>query len=262
MLLIVWCTSASAEIESRVYFLDIGQGDATILHEPGQCTALIDAGPPINGYRITKKLHELAITALDMVIITHPHLDHYGGLFDIAPRITIKRLYDNGVIDTAPVFTDNYLPLKKTIAHETLRSGDNLQCGNFRLATLHPEQTGRSGTDYNAESLVLMVTADHFKLLIMGDVAGKAEQSLVEKSQGLKADILRIGHHGAGDATSENLLNTVQPTCAVISTGIDNRIGSPSPTVISHLEKKGIPFFRTDRDGTITVSQDGRCRRQ
>ena len=92
----------------EIYFLDVGQGDAMILNQPGGCAALVDAGPLISGHRITDKLQELGIDALDVVIITHPHLDHFGGLFDLHSRFAIKQFYDNGATNPAREYFSDY----------------------------------------------------------------------------------------------------------------------------------------------------------
>ena len=249
-------TAATGNLE--IYFLDVGQGDAIILHQPGHCTSLIDAGPPIHGYRVTEKLQELNVQELDFIIITHPHLDHYGGLFDLAPRIPIKRLYDNGVPDNTSMYTDNYQLLRNTLPHDTVRAGDNIVCGSTELTILHPAGTELTGKDFNAESIVVLIKYSDSRILLMGDLAGETEKIFARTSGNLQADVIKIGHHGADDATSEELLTAVQPRYAIISTATENRINAPSPTVLNRLTKHRITYFRTDKDKTVKLDISGK----
>ena len=97
--------------ELSIHLLNVGQGDAMILHQPDACTALIDAGPLINGHLVTRRLKELGVDSLDLAIVTHPHLDHFGGLFDVLPRIKAKKMYDNGLSNKKWEYFDDYRTL-------------------------------------------------------------------------------------------------------------------------------------------------------
>ncbi len=259
LLLILFCSltvarpvyAGSGSDSMEIYFLDVGQGDAMILNQPGSCTALIDAGPLINGHRITQKLQELGIGALDLVIITHPHLDHFGGLFDIYARFAIKQFYDNGVTNPAREYFSDYQTIRQTLPYRIISAGDRITCGDISLAVLSPRNPVGTGQDLNESSLVLMISYSSFRLLQMGDLAGAAESSLLNTAADLRADVIKIGHHGAADATSERLLDRVQPKLAIISTSENNWIEAPSVKVIEALKKRRIAWLRTDHHGTI-----------
>jgi competence protein ComEC len=237
-----------------LYFLDVGQGDATILHQPDSCTVLIDAGPLIHGHRITEKLLELGVSSLDAVIITHPHLDHFAGLFDIAPRISIKQFFDNGSSNSSWEYFDDYQILKKRYPYTVLARGQTITCGSMRIDTLFPEPGKSMTSDLNAGSLVLLVSFQGFRLLHMGDVAGRAESDFLRLADDIRAQVIKVAHHGAADATADLLLEKAAPELAIISTASENRISSPSDVVLARLSQHGIPFYRTDKIGSIEIS--------
>jgi len=243
-----------ADESFSIYFLDVGQGDATILHQPDSCTVLIDAGPLIHGHRITEKLLELGVSSLDAVIITHPHLDHFGGLFDIAPRISIKQFFDNGNSNSSWEYFDDYQTLKKRYPYTTLARNQSITCGSIRLEALFPEPGKSMSNDLNAGSLALMVSFQGFRLLHMGDVAGRAESEFLRLNDDIKAQVIKVAHHGAADATANILLEKAAPELAIISTASENRISSPSEVVLSRLSQYGISFYRTDEAGSIEIS--------
>ena len=237
----------------NIYFLDVGQGDAMILNQPGTCTALIDAGPLLHGHRITTKLQELGISGLDLVIITHPHLDHFGGLFDIHSRVAFSQLYDNGRTNQTKEYFRDYEKIRQKQPYKILSGGENIACGDIKLEVLNPADEVQDEQDLNATSLVLMISYNNFKLLQMGDLAGVAEQTFLKNNTDLNADVIKIAHHGAADATSNDLLNRVQPKLAIISTTEDNWINAPSKKVLNRLEKRHIPYLRTDQHKTIRL---------
>lgn len=252
-------TTLANSAELQIYFLDVGQGDATILHQPGSCTALIDAGPLLNGHRVTTKLQELGVTDLDLVIITHPHLDHFGGLFDLAPRVSINKFYDNGVDNQVPEYFDDYLTLRQRLPYMTLTQGDVIKCGLVTISVLHPNSGPSPESNLNETSLVLMISYRDFRLLHMGDLAGEAEKKFLKQVGDIKASAIKIAHHGAADATSSQLLTTAAPEFAIISTANENRINSPASVVLNRLSNQKITLYRTDRDGTIglNISEKG-----
>lgn len=243
-------TTTAAELS--IYFLDVGQGDATILHQPGSCAMLIDTGPLINGHKVTRKLGELGINTIDTLIITHPHLDHFGGLFDIAPRLSIARFFDNGAINKNREYFDDYLLLRQGLPYQQLTRGDDLTCGDIRVSVLNPEDRP-TDDDLNGGSLALLISYGDFRLLHMGDLAGPAVDRLLKRGDNISAPLLKVAHHGAADAASTALLKRVEPSYAIISSARDNPISSPSAEVLKRLSDNGVSYFRTDRDGTIRV---------
>lgn len=242
-----------------IHILDVGQGDAMILHQPGSCTVLIDAGPLLHGHRITNKIEKMDVSLLDLAIITHPHLDHFGGLFDLLPRVGAAHFYDNGATNQVWEYFDDYRKLRTLQPYKTLARGDALTCGAMEIKVLHPDSSYDPNAKLNDTSLVLMISYGNFQLLHMGDLAGNEVSKFLAANDDLKANVLKIAHHGAADAASEKLLRSVSPEYAIISTAPTNRIGSPDQTVLSRLDQLEIPYLRTDQSGDIalTVNQDG-----
>ena len=244
-----------------IYFFNIGQGDAMLLHQVGKSAVLIDAGPLINGHIITSTLERLDIKELDGVIITHPHLDHFGGLFDLYSRISIKTFYDNGKSNPVKEYFRDYEAIRIMQDYHVLTTGKTLHYGDLVLEILHPPKTEPAGEVWNTNgsSLVLMISFNGFKLLQTGDLSGPAEQFFLRKFPDVSAHVLKVAHHGAEDATSKIFLEQVQPELAVISVSRDNWINAPSPIVLNRLTEMNINFIRTDEFGTIklTVTTDG-----
>jgi competence protein ComEC len=236
-----------------IHVVDVGQGDAMILHQPGACTALVDAGGLLYGHRVTEKLQELGLSEIDLVVISHPHLDHFGGLFDLLPRIAVKELYDNGGTNPVPDYFDDYLALRSRHGGKALRRGDRLVCGDLEFTVLHPDNPPQPQDDINGSSLVLLVSFDDYRLLHLGDLSGAAERVFLDRNDDLRADLLKIAHHGAADATSTDLLARSRPDLAVISSAASNRLGAPAEQVLQRLSEAGIPVRRTDQEGTISI---------
>lgn len=240
-----------------IHLLDVGQGDAMILHQPGSCTTLIDAGPLIRGHQLTSRVRQLGVEALDYVIVTHPHLDHFGGLFDLLPRVTTRQLYDNGLANSAYEYFDDYQALRDTHPYRVLSRGDQIRCGDVEIEVLYPGPDPDPEVKLNDTSLAMMVTFGDFRLLHMGDLAGDGADRFLESEPDIEADIIKVAHHGAADSASEDLLRRASPQHALISTSAPNRIGSPAAEVLTRLDKMGINWLRTDLSGDIEIIISG-----
>lgn len=247
-------TKASAmNTELNIHVLDVGQGDAMLLHQPGACSLLIDAGPLINGYRITEKLETLGIESLDIAIVTHPHLDHFGGLFELAPRVPIGTLYDNGMVNDTWEYFDDYVTLRTKYRYQALSRGMQITCGDIALDVLYPLKDAESKEGLNNTSAAMLISFHDFSLLHMGDLAGDGEKKFLTLGKAPHADIIKIAHHGAVDSASKMLLEQVSPNLALISTAAQNRIGSPAAELLERLAAHGITSYRTDQTGDILI---------
>ena len=240
-----------------IQLLDVGQGDAMILHQPGSCTTLIDGGPLIRGHQLTNRVKQLGVEALDYVIVTHPHLDHFGGLFDLLPRVKARQLYDNGLANSAYEYFDDYQTLRDTHPYRVLSRGDQIHCGDVQIKVLYPDPDPDQEAKLNDTSLAMMITFGDFRLLHMGDLAGEGAKRFLESDPDIEADVIKVAHHGAADSSSEDLLRRASPQYALISTSAPNRIGSPAAEVLTRLDKMGINWLRTDLSGDIEIIISG-----
>lgn len=252
-------TAAHAE-KLSVHVVDVGQGDAMIVHQPGACAMLVDAGLPVYAGRVTDILKRLQIAGLDMAIISHPHADHFAGLVRILEDFPLNRLFDNGAEGEPSAGFTAYRELRDLLPYRRLASGDTLQCGDAGIEVLHPAAPPDPAANPNDASLVMVLSFGDFRLLHMGDLAGRAAQQFIEDlpdpQRDLKADVIKIAHHGYEDAASAALLELAAPDHAVISTSGTSCIGaacSPAESVLKRLDVFGIEYFRTDRDGDVEI---------
>ena len=257
LLLLQFPQGAYSEGILEVHFIDVGQGDAILIKNPDKAHILIDSGPLSSGYRLNKYLSEKGVTALEAIVITHMHPDHVGGLFCIVPDIAVQKIYDNGAVLSGDDFGEEYINLTRSLNLDRtiLTKGDTLSFGSVRMQILSPYKplTG----NMNADSIVIKLSYKKVSFLFTGDLNKKGEKRLLERDFDLRCQVLKVGHHGANDATSEAFLEAVDPVLAVISVGRDNPRGYPGGKTLHLLAKKGIKVYRTDRDCTVVVQTDG-----
>lgn len=242
----VWYTAAAPQYLELV-MVDVGQGDSFLLRAPDGQAALVDGGPPGQGSRrVLPFLRAHGIERLNLVIVTHAHRDHLGGVMEVLEEIPAER-----VIVTAT-----------TAALLKKRLGANLQLAKWRPGTvlrlgrqvgLELWQAVNQG-DENNRSLVAVVNFAKNKLLLTGDLEQRGEAILERKNPlFLRAGVLKVGHHGSNNATGLSFLTRVRPRVALISAGAGNRFGHPGAGTLNRLHSLGVRVFRTDTAGTVHV---------
>ena len=239
-----------------VRFLDMGQADATLIFCEGQ-TMLVDAGLNADATHLVNTLKKLGVRKIDLLVGTHPHEDHIGGLdsvidaFDIGTVLMPDIEYD----------TWSYRSVIKSIEKKHIPSiapkvRDSFELGGAKITVLSPK-----GTDYediNHFSLVLRVDYNKFSMLLMGDSEEINEIEMMKAGLPLRADVLKAGHHGGNKSTSKAFFSAVKPTACVISCGPDNPNFHPHPSVLRRFEQAKCKIYRTDLQGTITLVSDGK----
>ncbi len=239
----------------EVHFIDVGQGDATLITCGGQAM-LIDAGDDTKGTAIQNYLQKRNIKKLDYLILTHPDADHIGG----APVIITKFDIDKVFMSNYEKDTKAYQKLIQALDDKRLRystpvAGAQYMLGTATITILGPNDTYDNPND---ASVACMIQNGNNKFLFTGDAGEDAENDILDSGLDISADVYKVGHHGSRYSTSKAFFNAVKPSCAVISCGEDNSYGHPHAQTLNTLRTNGVKVYRTDESGTIVATSDGK----
>lgn len=246
---------ADFEGELKVYYFDVGQGDSIYIKTPNGDDILIDAGDNNYGDDVVHYLNELNVDDIEVLIATHPHADHIGGLGTVLENFTVEAVYAPKVVHTSQTYEDFLLG----VANEGLKITKAEAGVTLPLEGVEAKFVGPVGEyeSLNNWSAVLHLTYGNTAFLFSGDAEIEAERDILELNQNIKADVYKVGHHGSSTSTTDKYLAAINPEYAVISSGIDNRYGHPHQETLTKLNSNGINILRTDEKGTIIVSSDG-----
>ncbi|MDH5511522.1 MAG: MBL fold metallo-hydrolase [Nitrospinota bacterium] len=243
-----------------LHFIDVGEGDAILLQWIGHRPAwiLVDTGNPVTGDRVLDYIRMAGADELDMAIITHPHMDHAGGLFQIAQSMKVRAICDNGEDPWNNGDPNNFYRWYTSFtrarpAYRALVAGATIPLGEAELEILWPPAGGFAHEYINARSMVIMVRFGQFRALLAGDLIEPAATALARSVSDISAHILKAGHHGADDAGSMEFLEKVAPKVVVVSVDSDNINGYPSSEFLARMKVVGARTLRTDRDGDIVI---------
>lgn len=240
--------------DMRLHFIDVGQGDSTFIELGNGQTMLIDAGNPENGYEIAGYIKGLEYTDINYVVATHPHSDHIGGMSTVLQSFAIGDMYMPGQAHTSQTFEN----LVDTIAQEGItlhkaKAGVNvLDDDKIKIDILAPFNDEYS--NLNNCSAVVRVKYGNTVALFTGDAEQQIESQIL--NSGIDADILKVGHHGSGTASTSSFISVVTPKTAVISCGKYNSYGHPHNETLARLDNAGADIYRTDEVGTVIVTAD------
>jgi competence protein ComEC len=248
-----------------IAFIDVGQGDSTLVILPNAKTLLIDGGERESSGKVLANLQEHGLSHIDVVVATHPHADHIGGLIDIIKNVYVGQVLDSGQVHTTQTFEDFLDAMDtKQISLKSVREGDSINLDpTVKIDVLNPPAGLPHGVDNEAEfndnSVVLKLTYGEFSALLTGDMQERNEARLVFKNAtALDAQVLKAGHHGSRTSSSSSFLNAVTPEVVIISLGAGNSYGHPHQEALDRLSAAGTEqIFRTDVDGTITLTTNG-----
>ncbi len=245
----------------NVYFIDVGQGDSELV-TCDNFTMLIDAGDPDAGPRVVSELKSLGITDIDILVATHPHADHIGGMQDVLKNFRVHEVIDTGMPHTTVMY-QKFLETvdRQKIPYKTVRAGDVISPtqGLSFLVLNAPAVTGMSSgdEDLNDASIVLRASYGEISILFEGDAGTTVEDRMLASGLPLESQVLKVAHHGSSHGTGSAFLYRVKPEVAVISVGTGNPYGHPAESTLDRLTGTGAIIFRTDQDGTMVIQSDG-----
>jgi beta-lactamase superfamily II metal-dependent hydrolase len=243
---------------ASIEFLDVGQGDAILIRSPEGKAALVDAGP--HRELAAELLRRRGITSLDLLVLTHRHQDHLGGMEEVVRQFRPRVFLDNGSSHTTPHYL-RLIELIRDLGIPAIRPTDRprrIELGSVVL-TVFPKAPEDRGEENN-NSIGIRLQHDSFSVLLPGEVE-RAERGLWEHMAPdlcARATVLKLAHHGSDSGTDAGWLKLVRPELAVARVGRGNEYGHPGSETLGLLERSHIPLLRTDRDGTIVVESDGR----
>ena len=236
-----------------VHYIDVGQGSAAFIELPGGKTMLIDAGSRNQGRNVVSYINNYS-KRIDYLIASHPHEDHIGGMVEVINNFDIGAIYMPRVSHDTKTFENLLTAIRdKGMTVNTARAGVSIIDENgLKIDFLAP--VGDSYANLNNHSAVVKITNQSNSFLFMGDAEEQSERDITAN---VKADVIKIGHHGSGTSTSQSFIERVRPKYAVISVGGNNTYGHPHSRVIDRLNDLGVIIYRTDEIGTIVLTCDG-----
>lgn len=238
--------------DTKVHFIDVGQADSIYIQMPGNQDVLIDGGNVADGSTVVNYLKAQGVDDIELLIATHPHEDHIGGLPAVLDAFKVEKIVDSGYNTDSNISSTYQAKLK---AEGAIYEADNkglYTYGNNALQVLTGPETWQDVNDY---SVVCRLDTGDIEFMFTGDAETPVESIL---SGQLDAEILKVGHHGSNSSTSPAFLNKVKPQVAVISVGTGNTYGHPTAETLQKLQNVGVKIYRTDLNGNIIVTTNGK----
>jgi len=273
LLLVAGCTSATftspsptaiqTSVQSTdrlltISYIDVGQGDSILIQTPSGKNMLIDAGESFAEQAIASYLQSRGVQKIDVLVATHPHADHIGGMEYIVKNFEIGDIYMPKVTTTTKTYEDLLMAIQqKGLSIHSAKAGASINIDDT-LAVNILAPVGTKYDNLNDYSVVIKMTYQKNSFLFMGDASEVSEVEILEsKIEDVDSDVLKIGHHGSATSSSKKFLQAVTPKYAVISVGEGNSYGHPTQATLDRLKAIGATIYRTDKDGTVVISSDG-----
>ncbi len=255
----------------RVTFLDVGQGDATVLELPDGQVVLIDGGASYSKLDMGQAvvgpyLWDQGIRRIDHVIATHPQWDHMGGLAWVIKKFEIGQYWSNGIIRENEFFQRVQKAIRDVGLTEQVawKGTDITKAGPCLLKVLNPplpdkprpsiRGSSRGGSELNNQSLVTKLDCGSHSFLLTADAEWDALERLNQMANDRASQVVKVPHHGAKSSLNREWINQLQADAVVISAGRNNRYGHPMPAVLEAYREQGFPIYRTDQDGAVWIT--------
>jgi len=245
-----------------VHFFDVGQGDAILITTKDGKSVLVDVGPPSSKELLISRLHQLNISSLSAMVLTHGHADHIGNAVSVLNQIPTSLILDSGFAHPTRTYETlvDHIEAKK-IPLEKVQAGKQHRLGKHAvLEVLAPGDSYLHNTrsDANANSVVIRLVVGDVEVMLTGDAEKDTEQWLLShQKEFLNAEVLKVAHHGSSYSTTHSFVKAVAPEIAVVSCSKNNRYGHPSKETLSRLESADAEVFVTAKDGDIVFHTDG-----
>lgn len=248
-------TNVNGSIE--VSYLNVGQGDAAYIRVNDK-DILIDAGPRSDADKLLSQLKEKNIDDFEIVIATHPHEDHIGGMTKVFENYEVESFYMPKATNNTKTFENMVKAVKNEgIKTQLIKEGTFFDLGDGAKIEVY-SPISESYDDLNNYSPIMKLTYGNNSFIFTGDAEVLEEREVLAKySKELDADVIKLGHHGSSTSSSDEFIKAVSPVYGIISCGVDNSYGHPHKETLATIEKYNIKPYRTDKNGEITVTSDG-----
>jgi len=259
---LMWTAAANVpDNRLHIFFFDVGQGDAILIQTPAGQNILVDGGPA-DGEIVSHLGQRFSFweQSIALVASTHPHEDHIGGLVNVLKKYEVKQVLESPAEYDSPVHKElQSLIDEKNIKRTLACSGQRIQLGDgLELQVLYAggASLGGATSELDSNSMVLRLVCGNVSVLLTADIFEETETYLLDTRFDLSSTVLKVAHHGSESSSCSEFLSVVKPQVAVISVGVDNLFGHPSPEVLDRLDKTHL--YRTDVQGTIELITDGK----
>jgi len=249
-------TVLGKDSELKVHFVDVGQADCILIESAGEFM-LVDAGNNADADLVVSYLKKAGVSKLSYVIGTHPHEDHIGGLDAVIDAFSIGKVILPAKEHTSKTFEDVLTAIEnKNLKITKPVVGTEYALGDASFVIIAPN--GKYGDELNDWSVGIKLTYGENSFVMCGDAESDAEKDILANGIDLSADVFKLGHHGSKTSNSQEFLDAVDPDYVVICTETNNSYGHPHKQVMDRLKKMDLDVYRTDEQGTIIVTSDGK----